>query len=137
MRYTEKHMDQETLRERLSEEAYRVTQEGATEPAFSGKHYGREDDGMYRCVVCGEKLFDSKTKFNSSSGWPSFFDPENEKALRLREDTSAGAVRTEVSCGSCGAHLGHVFPDAPRTPTGQRYCINSCALSFEERDTDS
>lgn len=127
-------MEQEdVLRERLGEEVYRVTQEGATERPFTGAYYQMKDDGRYHCVVCGAALFDSATKFDSHSGWPSFFDPANETAVDLREDDSAGMSRTEVVCRKCGAHLGHVFPDAPETPTGQRYCINSCALSFDKR----
>ena len=128
--------DKKELRERLSEEVYRVTQEGATEPPFSGEYYKTEDDGMYHCAVCGAALFDSKTKFDSGTGWPSFYDTTGTDTLRLSVDESGGMVRTEVSCRKCGAHLGHLFEDAPDTPTGQRYCINSCALSLNNREKD-
>ena len=129
-------MDKEALRERLSEEAYKVTQEGATESPFSGEYYKMEDDGMYHCAVCGAALFDSGTKFDSGTGWPSFYDTTGTDTLRLSPDESSGMVRTEVSCRKCGAHLGHLFEDAPDTPTGQRYCINSCALFLERREKD-
>ena len=118
---------------RLSEEARRVTQEGATEAPFSNRYYREKRDGSYHCVVCGRTLFDSSTKFDSASGWPSFYDAADRKSVTLRPDHSGGGERTEVSCASCGAHLGHVFDDAPDMPTGQRYCINSCALSLKER----
>ena len=126
--------DKEVLRERLSEEVYRVTQEGATEPPFTGEYYKTKDSGMYHCAVCGAALFDSNTKFDSETGWPSFYDMVNMDALRLSPDETHGITRIEVSCKKCGAHLGHRFEDAPDTPTGQRYCINSCALSLEKRE---
>ena len=125
--------EKEELRDRLSEEAYKVTQEKATEPPFSGEYYKTKDDGMYHCAVCGSALFDSNTKFDSDTGWPSFYDTAGTDTLRLSLDESQGMTRTEVSCRECGAHLGHLFEDAPNTPTGQRYCINSCALSLNER----
>lgn len=128
--------DKEALREQLSDEAYAVTQEGATEPPFSGEYYKTKDDGMYHCAVCGTALFDSKTKFDSKTGWPSFYDATGTDTLRLSKDESQGMMRTEVSCRKCDAHLGHVFEDAPDTPTGQRYCINSCALSLNKREKD-
>ena len=128
--------DKEELQERLSEEAYKVTQEGATEPPFTGEYYKTKDDGMYHCAVCGVALFDSDTKFDSETGWPSFYDTTGTDSLRLSPDESDGMVRTEVSCRKCGAHLGHLFEDASDTPTGQRYCINSCALSLERREKD-
>ena len=128
--------DKEILRERLSEEVYKVTQEGATEPPFTGEYYKTKDDGMYHCAVCGAALFDSGTKFDSGTGWPSFYDTTGTDTLRLSPDESGGMMRTEVSCRKCGAHLGHLFEDAPDTPTGQRYCINSCALSLEKREQD-
>ena len=121
------------LREQLSEEAYKVTQEGATEPAFTGKYYKTKDDGMYRCIVCDTPLFDSTTKFDSHSGWPSFYETANTEAVKLTKDDSLGMTRTEVKCAKCDAHLGHVFDDATETPTGQRFCINSCALDLDEK----
>ena len=128
----EQREKEQELRERLSEEAYKVTQEGATEPAFSGKYYKTKDDGRYRCIVCNTPLFDSNTKFDSHSGWPSFYDTTNSDAVKLIPDDSLGMTRTEVKCAHCDAHLGHLFNDAPETPTGQRFCINSCALDLDE-----
>ena len=128
--------NKEDLRERLSEEAYKVTQQKATEPPFTGEYYQTKDDGRYHCAVCGAVLFDSSTKFDSGTGWPSFYEATGTDTLRLTPDESEGMVRTEVSCRKCGAHLGHVFNDAPSTPTGERYCINSCALSLETREKD-
>lgn len=124
----------EELKQRLSDEAYRVTQEGATEAPYTGKYYHYKEDGMYHCIVCDEKLFDSDTKFDSQSGWPSFYDAANNQALKLKEDNSHGMRRTEVVCAKCGGHLGHLFQDAPETPTGARYCINACALDFKSKD---
>ena len=126
--------DKKMLREKLSEQAYEVTQKGATEPPFTGEYYKTKDDGMYHCTVCNTPLFDSNTKFDSHSGWPSFYDPQEDSVVRLRPDDSHSMTRTEASCTECGAHLGHVFEDAPETPTGQRYCINSCALSLKKRE---
>ena len=128
--------DKDTLREQLSEETYKVTQEKATEPPFTGEYYKTKDDGMYHCAVCGEALFDSGTKFDSGTGWPSFYETAGTDTLKLTPDDSHDMVRTEVSCRKCGAHLGHLFNDAPSTPTGERYCINSCALSLEKREKD-
>ena len=126
--------DKEKLRERLTEEQYKVTQEGGTEAPFTGKYYKTKTPGMYRCAVCGAELFDSKTKFDSYSGWPSFYDVVKSDAVGIREDHSHGMVRKEAFCKNCGAHLGHLFDDAPETPTGQRYCINSASLDLEERE---
>ena len=124
------------LRKKLSDQTYKVTQEGTTEAPFTGEYYKTTDDGMYHCAVCDAPLFDSETKFNSETGWPSFYNPAGDSRVRLKKDESIGITRTEVSCAKCGAHLGHVFEDAPETPTGQRYCINSCALSLEKREKD-
>ena len=131
-----KKVNKEALREKLSEQAYHVTQEGATEPPFTGEYYKTNDDGMYHCAVCDAPLFGSDTKFDSHSGWPSFYDPVGDSTVHLKLDESQGMTRTEVSCVKCGAHLGHVFEDAPETPTEQRYCINSCALSLNKQEKD-
>lgn len=121
---------------KLTPEEYRVTQEKGTEPAFSGAFHDHHEEGMYNCVVCGEPLFSSDTKFDSGTGWPSFYQPVKEENVKEEQDMSHGMARTEVVCQHCGAHLGHVFPDGPN-PTGQRYCINSCSLKFEKNSDGS
>lgn len=123
---------QKEWKEMLSPEAYSVCREHGTEAPFSGEFYNYKGDGIYRCVCCGQKLFDSHTKYNSGTGWPSFYESIEEEAITEVKDTSYGIVRIEVRCSQCDAHLGHVFPDGPE-PTGLRYCINSVCLEFEER----
>ena len=119
-------------REQLAAEQYAVLRQAATEPPFMGRFVDTKDDGVYTCAGCGAELFDSGTKFESGSGWPSFTDPKNTENVELRTDTSHGMVRTEVVCARCGGHLGHVFDDGPG-PSGQRFCINSCALDLDRR----
>ena len=123
-------MNKEKLKEKLSKDEFDITQNKGTEAPFSGKYINNKEIGIYRCICCNEVLFSSRHKYDSKSGWPSFYDVISQDNLSLVNDTSHGMVRTEVTCGNCGAHLGHVFDDGPR-PTNLRYCINSLALKFE------
>ncbi|HVJ08850.1 MAG TPA: peptide-methionine (R)-S-oxide reductase MsrB [Acidisarcina sp.] len=122
---------EEEWRRDLTPEQYDILRQKGTEPAFSGALYHNHADGTYHCAGCGAELFKSDTKFESGSGWPSFFLPAHSTAVETHEDLSHGMRRVEVTCAQCGGHLGHLFPDGPK-PTGQRYCINSASLKFEE-----
>lgn len=121
---------------RLGPEAFEVLRRAGTERPGTGELLGEHRDGLYRCGACDAELFRSGTKFESGCGWPSFYDTIRPEAVELREDRSLGMLRTEVRCARCGSHLGHVFPDGFGTPTGDRYCMNSLALSFEADETD-
>lgn len=120
-------------RAELDPEQYHVCREHGTERAFSGKYHAHHEDGTYRCSCCGEALFDAAHKFDSGTGWPSFWQPMDQEHVATSEDQGHGMRRTEVHCNHCGAHLGHVFPDGPQ-PTGLRYCINSVSLAFSAKD---
>jgi len=124
-----KRSDEEWKKE-LTPEQFYVARKAGTEPAFTGKYYKTKDSGTYTCVCCGQPLFSSETKFESGSGWPSFYQPLSEGAVEEHSDTAYGMRRVEVRCSKCDAHLGHVFPDGPR-PTGLRYCMNSASLNLE------
>jgi peptide-methionine (R)-S-oxide reductase len=120
-------------RQQLTDEQYRVTRKKGTEAAFTGEYWDTKSHGVFHCVCCGEPLFESETKYDSGTGWPSFWAPLDESKVALETDESYGMVRTEVMCGRCEAHLGHLFPDGPQ-PTGQRFCINSASLRLEENE---
>jgi len=120
-------------KDKLTEEEYQVTRQCGTEPPFSGKYYNHKEEGIYKCVCCDAELFSSSTKYDSGSGWPSFYDVVNKDAIQEIEDNSLGMTRIEIKCSKCDAHLGHIFPDGPN-PTGMRYCINSLSLDFDKDD---
>jgi peptide-methionine (R)-S-oxide reductase len=120
-------------RQQLTDEQYRVARKKGTEAAFTGEYWDTKNHGVFHCVCCGEPLFESETKYDSGTGWPSFWAPLDESKVALETDESYGMVRTEVMCGRCEAHLGHLFPDGPQ-PTGQRFCINSASLRLEENE---
>lgn len=126
----ETSMADENWREKLTEDQYKVTRMCGTEPPFSGKYYKHNEKGTYNCVCCNTELFSSSTKYDSGSGWPSFYDAINDTSIIQSKDESMGMVRIEIKCASCESHLGHVFPDGPK-PTGNRYCVNSLSLDFK------
>lgn len=127
-------LSDEELKKRLTPEEFHILREAGTEAPFTGEFLHNKDSGMYTCKICGAELFSSETKFDSGSGWPSFYDVAASGAVKLTEDSSLGMTRVEATCANCGGHLGHVFDDAHDQPTGQRFCINSASLAFLPKD---
>jgi len=126
------NITEQEWKKKLTEEQYRILREKGTERAFSGKFYTNHEDGIYTCAACGTELFRSDTKYDSGSGWPSFYDAIGKDKLKFETDTRYGMTRIEISCANCGGHLGHVFDDGPN-PTGKRYCVNSLSLDFKKK----
>ena len=126
---------EEQWKQELTEEEYRVLRDCGTEPAFTGKYYNHKEDGTYSCAACGAELFTSETKYDSGSGWPSFYAAIDKEAIKEIADNSYGMRRIEIKCAKCDSHLGHVFPDGPR-PTGMRYCVNSVSLDFKKEEKE-
>jgi peptide-methionine (R)-S-oxide reductase len=125
-------LSEDEWKKKLSPEQYRVLREKGTEAPFTGELLENHETGEYTCAACGQVVFTSDKKFESGSGWPSFFDAASSSAIKLQDDDTHGMHRVEITCANCGGHLGHVFNDAPQTPTGQRFCINSAALEFQK-----
>ena len=132
----EKTFTEEELRSRLTPEQFEVTQNAGTERAFTGVYHDAKTEGVYNCIVCEEPLFSSDAKYDSRSGWPSFWQPIDDSKVETKEDRSHGMVRVEAVCATCGAHLGHVFPDGPQ-PTGDRFCMNSASLDLKPAESDA
>jgi peptide-methionine (R)-S-oxide reductase len=128
-----KKMPEEYWKKKLTPEQYNILREGGTEPPFTGEFVDAHEDGMYHCRACGAPLFSSETKFESGSGWPSFYKAADENKIELHDDNSLGMKRTEVVCANCGSHLGHLFHDGPKDKTGMRFCINSACLAFQPK----